>query len=236
MARLLRTGVASATEIAQLEGLQPQSLTRSLKSLADAGLIDRWADEDDRRRVSLAITAKGEALLRETIRKRVYWLARVMETRLTAAERGTVRAAALLMERIAGGNDVTRPPDTVFNLIPSAQVADVERSLRFYQRLGFVEDGRGHAGGKVNWASMHARTVRAARIMFSPAETTRNPKAQGIHFYCWTDDVVALHKRLRGEGLAPSPIAHPEYMEHGEFQLDDPDGYHLLVGQPRRNL
>jgi DNA-binding MarR family transcriptional regulator len=100
LGRLLRIGVANATEIAELENLQPQSLTRSLKSLADAGLIDRWVDEDDRRRTSLAITEKGEALLRETIRKRVTWLAHVMETRFNQAERDTLRAAAFLMERI----------------------------------------------------------------------------------------------------------------------------------------
>ena len=53
------------------------------------------------RRTSLAITPKGEALLRETIRNRIAWLARVMESRLTPDERNTLRAAALLMERIA---------------------------------------------------------------------------------------------------------------------------------------
>src|SRR3984957_7900135 len=105
LGRLLRTGVANATEIAQLEHLQPQSLTRALKSLHDDGLIDRWIDEDDRRRTSLAITPKGEALLRETIRNRIAWLARVMESRLTADERATLRAAAGLMERIAGDED-----------------------------------------------------------------------------------------------------------------------------------
>src|ERR1700761_7591752 len=92
LARLLRTGVANATEIAQLEHLQPQSLTRALKSLHDDGLIDRWTDENDRRRPSLAITVKGEALLRDTIRRRIAWLARAMDARLTADERDTLRA------------------------------------------------------------------------------------------------------------------------------------------------
>jgi DNA-binding MarR family transcriptional regulator len=104
LGRLMRTGVTSAGEIAQHEGLQPQSLTRSLKSLENDGLIDRWTAEDDRRRASLAITPKGEALLRETMRKRVAWLARVLSSRLTAAERDTIRAAALLIERIAAGS------------------------------------------------------------------------------------------------------------------------------------
>jgi DNA-binding MarR family transcriptional regulator len=97
----MRTGVTSATEIAALESLQPQSLTRALKSLERDGLIDRWIDEDDRRRTSLAITPKGEALLRATIRERVVWLAHVMATRLTPDEVATVRAAAAIIERIA---------------------------------------------------------------------------------------------------------------------------------------
>jgi hypothetical protein len=61
------------------------------------------------------------------------------------------------------------------------------------------------------------------------------PGAQGIHFYCWTADIIALRRRLIGDGLAPGPIEHPEHMENGEFHLDDPDAYHLIVGQVRRS-
>ena len=97
----MRTGVTSASEIAALEALQPQSLTRALKSLERDGLIDRWIDEDDRRRTSIAITPKGEALLRTTIRERIFWLARAMATRLKPEEVETLRAAATIIERIA---------------------------------------------------------------------------------------------------------------------------------------
>ena len=114
-------------------------------------------------------------------------------------------------------------------------VEDVERSLRFYERLGFVEDGRWEDGGRLEWASMHARTVRSARIMFSLADAPVEPSAQGIHFYCWSDDLVALHARLANEGLAPGPILYPPHMQDGEFRLVDPDGYELVVGQPRRS-
>jgi DNA-binding MarR family transcriptional regulator len=101
LGRLVRMGVTSASEIAALESLQPQSLTRALKSLEQDGLIDRWVDKDDRRRTSIAITPKGEALLRATIRERVVWLARVMATRLKEDEVATLRAAAAIIERIA---------------------------------------------------------------------------------------------------------------------------------------
>jgi DNA-binding MarR family transcriptional regulator len=101
LARLMRTGVTSASEIAALESLQPQSLTRALQSLERDGLIDRWIDADDRRRMSIAITPKGEALLRATIRERVVWLAHAMAARLTPDEVATVRAAAAIIERLA---------------------------------------------------------------------------------------------------------------------------------------
>ncbi len=241
LGRLLRTGVANATEIAQLEHLQPQSLTRALKSLHDDGLIDRWIDEDDRRRTSLAITTKGEALLRDTIRKRIAWLARVMDSRLTADERETIRAAAVLMERITGGGEPERPPvtapapDALVNLIPTTHVADVAASLRFYERLGFVEDGRFEPDGTLAWASMHAVRVRAARIMFERSHGPLDPAAQAVYFYCWTDAISSLHARLTADGLTPSPITHPAHMRDGEFRLTDPDGYLLIVGQLRRS-
>ena len=238
LGRLVRTGVASATEIAQLEGLQPQSLTRDrlVSSLERAGLIDRWVDEHDRRRASIAITGKGETLLRSTIRKRVTWLAHAMESSLTPAERDTVSEAARLIERIAGGKAAPsrRPSDAVFNLVPSAHVADVERSLAFYSRLGFVEDGRWADDGLTVWASMHARALRSARIMFSLGEDRVEPHDQGIHFYCFCDDAVTLRARLVAEGLEPTPIEHPQHMEDGEFRLDDPDGYKIVIGQVRR--
>jgi DNA-binding MarR family transcriptional regulator len=234
LARLIRTGVANATEIAQQEHLQPQSLTRSLKSLHDAGLIDRWTDEDDRRRTLLAITPQGEELLKGTIRKRIMWLARVMNSRLSPEERETLRAASFLIERIAGGSDPGKTSDLVINLVPEMQVSDVERSLEFYARLGFVEDGRFEHEGRLVWASMHGRAVRAARIMFALADAPPEPKAQGVGFYCWSDNVVALRERLIEAGLQPSRIVHPQHMPDGEFGITDPDGYELRVGQLRR--
>jgi DNA-binding MarR family transcriptional regulator len=235
LGRLLRSGVVSASEIAQREGLQPQSLTRALKSLEDDGLIDRWTDEEDRRRSSIAITGKGEALVRGTIRNRVAWLTRAMASRLTPAEHETLRAATPLLERLAGEGEPKKAAEGVFNLIPYAHVADVERSLHFYALLGFIEDGRAEDDGCLHWASMHGRIARAARIMFERAHAPLVAEQQGVLFYCWTDDIASLHARLANEGHAPGPIAHPPHMQDGEFAIDDPDGYRLLVGQVRRS-
>jgi DNA-binding MarR family transcriptional regulator/catechol 2,3-dioxygenase-like lactoylglutathione lyase family enzyme len=233
LGRLLRGGTASASELAESEGLQPQSLSRALKSLDEAGLIDRGVDEADRRRASIAITPAGEALLRDMVRKQTGWLRRAMDGALTPAERETLRAAAGLIERLASGESPPAPvSDRVLNLVPSFCVADVERTLRFYEKLDFVEDGRWAEGGRLVWASMHGRVQRAARIMFSRAEGPVEP-GDGLTFYCWTRDIVSLHARLRAGGLNPGPIIDPGNLIEGEFRLCDPDGYAIAIGQLR---
>ena len=76
--------------------------------------------------------------------------------------------------------------------------------------------------------------ARAARIMFERAHGPVVANQQGVLFYCWTDDIATLHARLTSAGCTPGAIAHPPHMEDGEFAIDDPDGYRLLVGQVRR--
>lgn len=236
LGRLLRNGVASAGELAEAEGLQPQSLTRALKSLEEAALIERGVDETDHRRAAIAITAAGESLLRDMLRRQIGWLGRAMEAQLSPAERETLREATGLIERIAR-DDATltaRPvTDRVLNLVPSVCVADVPRAVRFYEQLDFVQDGTFDEDGRTVWASMHGRVQRAARIMFLQAEGDVVP-SPGITFYCWTRDIAGLHARLVAGGLKPGPIHHPEYMVDGEFRMTDPDGYAVAVGQIRR--
>ncbi len=232
--RLSREGVSSASELARLERLQPQSLTRALKALEDAELIERSVDENDRRRAPIGITKRGRELLRRFALKRVAWLARAIDTQLAPDERETLRAGARLIERIASGEggDVA-PSDVVFNIVPALDVSNVHRSLEFYHRLGFVEDARWERKGVLAWVSLHARTVRSARIMLRLANAPIDPDAQRVAFACWSDDVARLRERLIAEGLTPGRIRHPSYMPNGEFALTDPDGYALTVGQVR---
>jgi DNA-binding MarR family transcriptional regulator/catechol 2,3-dioxygenase-like lactoylglutathione lyase family enzyme len=234
LARLRTIESATATELATLEHLQPQSLTRALKSLEEEGLIERDVDEADRRRAINTITPAGAALLRTALGGRLAWLRRAMDTNLTRAERDILRDAAVLMHRLAEDELSNEPIDGVFNLIPFAQVEDVARSIAFYERLGFEEDGREERRGTLVFASMHARAVRAARIMFARAPAPVEVTAQGIVFYCWTEDAKRLHASLSVDGHTPSAIAFPTHMPDGEFQVHDPDGYLVVIGQVRR--
>ena len=90
----------TAREIADVERLQPQSLTRTLQALERGPLVRRRADPEDRRRARLAITPNGADALAHDMAARDAWLAVALHE-LTPAERGVLALTAQLMERIA---------------------------------------------------------------------------------------------------------------------------------------
>ncbi len=61
--RVLREGPYSASELASRAGLSAPSLTRVLDRLEELSLVERVADQSDRRRISVRILPKGETLL-----------------------------------------------------------------------------------------------------------------------------------------------------------------------------
>jgi DNA-binding MarR family transcriptional regulator len=102
LGHLVRRGPLAPSQLAAAEFVQLQSLTRLLAELEEAGLVDRAADPDDRRRTVVAVTAAGRAMLTKDMEGRDQWLARAMGE-LTQAERDVLRIAATLMERMADG-------------------------------------------------------------------------------------------------------------------------------------
>ena len=101
LALLHRNGRMSAGDLADYEGLQPQSLTRTLAALEADGLILRRPDELDRRQHVIGITEAGLHALSEDMRTRERWLAKAMDIHLSPAERQLLADAAELMDRLA---------------------------------------------------------------------------------------------------------------------------------------
>jgi len=101
LGQLYRRGSMSAAELAALERVQPQSLTRVLAELVEAGLVSRRADVKDGRRLLLDITGDGRAMLTRDMQQRDAWLARAMADELSVTERELLRLATQLLERLA---------------------------------------------------------------------------------------------------------------------------------------
>lgn len=101
LGHLHRRGALSPGDLAAVERVQPQSLTRTLSNLEENGLTLREPDPADGRRSLLAITHAGLLALRVEMDQRDAWLAAAMAAKLTATEIGLLELAGELMERLA---------------------------------------------------------------------------------------------------------------------------------------
>jgi DNA-binding MarR family transcriptional regulator len=101
LTRLDRGGPATASALARLEQISPQSMGATLASLEAKGLIERRADPEDGRRAVLSVTAAGLRLLRTKRNARVEQLANALSAGFTSAELQVLLAAAPLLERLA---------------------------------------------------------------------------------------------------------------------------------------
>lgn len=123
---------------------------------------------------------------------------------------------------------VEAPPQSVTDLIPYVHVADMDRSIAFYQKLGLEVESTVANDAQMVWAHLKHG---AARIMLALAGEQVDHRAQAVLFYLYSTDVSALREALLGDGIRVGSIAYPDYMPSGEIRVTDPDGYVLLIGQ-----
>ncbi len=116
-------------------------------------------------------------------------------------------------------------------------VADVDRAAEFYRLLGFEIGNyvpKGEPGPK-HWAWLYQPKAESwktgANLMITRTGRPLNPRAQDVLFYLYATDLVGLRNELLAHGLKPGEICYPEYLPKGEFRIDDPDGYCLMIGQ-----
>jgi len=113
-------------------------------------------------------------------------------------------------------------------LVALAYVADMRRSVAFYEGLGF-EVGYSHTdpgSGELAWAALERGN---AALMLGKATAPVDAGQQAVMFYLYFDDIVATRAALAARGLAVGPMAYPFYCPKGEFRLEDPDGYVLML-------
>ncbi|HTZ29464.1 MAG TPA: MarR family transcriptional regulator [Streptosporangiaceae bacterium] len=101
LTRLDRGGPATASALAKLEQISPQSIGATLGALEAKGLIERRPDPGDGRRAVLSVTEAGLRLLRDKRNARTEQLAKALSAGFTPAEIQLLAAAAPLLERLA---------------------------------------------------------------------------------------------------------------------------------------
>lgn len=114
------------------------------------------------------------------------------------------------------------------SLTPFLHVADVERSIAFYRRLGFeVRNTHAlHGATAPTWAYLESDR---AQLMVARADGPVDPAQQAVLFWLYADDVAGMHAKLLAAGVAAGPIETPFWSPRGEFRVADPDGYGLVI-------
>jgi DNA-binding MarR family transcriptional regulator len=100
MGTLRKHGPMSAGELANMERVQPPSMTKVLAHLEQRGLVRRDVHPTDRRQAILAITPEGEALLDSERRSRDAWLSRRLAT-LSPDERALLQRVLPVLDKLA---------------------------------------------------------------------------------------------------------------------------------------
>ncbi|MBZ0089050.1 MAG: VOC family protein [Thermoanaerobaculia bacterium] len=116
------------------------------------------------------------------------------------------------------------------SLVAFVHVASVERSVAFYADLGFKVSRRVVPDGQAApvWAWLESEK---ANLMVGLASGPIDSSQQAVLFYLYYDDIAQTHAALAALGHEPGEIKYPFYMPGGEFRLEDPDGYVLMLAQ-----
>ena len=93
-------GALTPRELADVERVQPPTMTKIVAKLEERGLVQRTPHPTDGRQVILAATEGGRAVLDQFERARNEWLANRLAA-LTEDERDTLRRAAEILQGIA---------------------------------------------------------------------------------------------------------------------------------------
>lgn len=99
LATIERRGPLTLGELAEIERVQPPTITAAVGRLEEQGLVARQRDPDDLRVARVQVTTAGRRLLKETrSRTSAYLERRVGE--LSGRDRATLERAAAILERL----------------------------------------------------------------------------------------------------------------------------------------
>ncbi|MBB5083191.1 MarR family winged helix-turn-helix transcriptional regulator [Nonomuraea sp. NPDC050547] len=100
LAAVERHSAITPGELAELEKVQPPSMTRVIAGLVERGLLARTPHPTDRRQVTVSVTEAALKLLKEERRQKEAWLTQRLKE-LTPEERAVLRQAAPILEKLS---------------------------------------------------------------------------------------------------------------------------------------
>jgi len=121
-------------------------------------------------------------------------------------------------------------------VVAMVHVANAERSVEFYRRLGFeVGNSVPRQGGPMHWAWLYQPKApdwkTGANLMLTVGQEDIRPGSHSVLFYLYAANLVEIRNQLLAQGIEVGEICYPGYLPEGEFRTSDPDGYTLMIAQ-----
>jgi hypothetical protein len=116
----------------------------------------------------------------------------------------------------------------VRSIVAMAHVKNVTNSIEFYRKLGF-EVGNTFTPTNENEPSWAWLNSGEAQFMITRADEPVIASQQAVLFYVYCDDIHAKRIELENAAIPVGPMQYPFYSPKGEFRIEDPDGYVLMI-------
>lgn len=99
--RVIKNGPMTASELAQIEHVRPQSIAETIAALKAEGLIETAPDPTDKRKSLITATARGREVAGSVIARREEWLTHALDTVATPVEQQLLADAVAVLNKLA---------------------------------------------------------------------------------------------------------------------------------------
>ena len=121
-------------------------------------------------------------------------------------------------------------PLQVKELMPSLTVDDLQKSIRFFEGLGFTVDERWEDGGVLRGATLRAGEFELGLSQDDWKKGRDRQKGVGVRFYMsTTQDIDQLATRARKAGIALDSEPHDTDWGSRAFDVTEPSGFKVTI-------
>jgi DNA-binding MarR family transcriptional regulator/catechol 2,3-dioxygenase-like lactoylglutathione lyase family enzyme len=210
-------------------GVTKQAVSQMTDTLVSRGYLERRPDPDDRRRIALELTERGQQVV-DAVSRGVRAVDLQLRERVPAEQVGAMRAALLALAEIKSASETAgagrrRPGRQLRRFSPIFPVRDLAAALAHYSALGF-ETLAYEGGGDYGFADRDGTGLHLA------ADPGHDP-AHGSATYLYVRDADALYEEWSRPGIGGQtrPVSPMPYRLREGSHID-PDGNLIRFGSP----
>jgi DNA-binding MarR family transcriptional regulator/catechol 2,3-dioxygenase-like lactoylglutathione lyase family enzyme len=211
-------------------GVTKQAVSQAIDILVNRGYLERGTDSEDRRRVTLGLTARGQEVV-AAVQHGVEAVDIQLQERVSAEQIDAMRSALLALADVKSANVTTgtgrrRPARQLRHFSPIFPVRDLATALAHYSALGFetiaYADGKEYGFANREGIGLHFAT-----------DPDHDPACNDASTYLYVRDADALYEEWSRPGIGglTRPVGPTPYKLR-EGSHVDPDGNQIRFGSP----